>query len=184
MGFLVLSAGFIFGTLALLLLFMRFVLVVVTVHHQSMSPTLEGGDRVLVWRNWPSRWLRKGQIVIVAPGPLQAPDGSPFGVPSPYIKRIVAMPGETFTTLVDQLHEVLRPHLGVEYDQAGKKEWKIPEGHVFLQGDFPVAGADSRVWGPVPVQKVLGVVLVKLSGSADARAQDAPIRPWPDEHRP
>ena len=41
------------------------IMVVVRVEHDSMSPALRHGDRVVVWRHWPTRWLRHGHIVLV-----------------------------------------------------------------------------------------------------------------------
>src|SRR6266571_228509 len=72
----------------------RTALVVVTVQYTSMSPTLEDGDRVLVWRYWPARWLRKGQVVIVWPW-LSASTSWRLMRQSevvPFIKRVIALP--------------------------------------------------------------------------------------------
>ena len=37
--------------------------------------------------------------------------------------------------------------------------WDVPAGHVFLLGDCPAASRDSRQWGPLPAEAVLGRVL-------------------------
>ncbi|KAI8918957.1 peptidase S24/S26A/S26B/S26C [Entophlyctis helioformis] len=39
-------------------------------------------------------------------------------------------------------------------------EWKtVPQGHVWIEGDEPHRGIDSRVFGPVPIGLVIGRVL-------------------------
>ena len=47
--------------------------------------------------------------------------------------------------------------------------WKVPEGHVFLAGDNRQVSYDSRSFGPIPEQKVLGKVFgVWKDGGFDA----------------
>jgi signal peptidase I len=53
--------------LLLALVLTRTCLLVITVINQSMVPTLEAGDRVLVLRKHLIPRLRKGQIVVVTP---------------------------------------------------------------------------------------------------------------------
>lgn len=155
----ILAGLFVAGGVALVLFF-RFRLVVVTVRSQSMSPTLEDGDRVLVWRNWPLRWLRRGQIAIVWPRELPVGGPPPFGVATPYIKRIVALPGEVVLSSLSGLQELIRADQQRFYDPDGQREWNVPAGHIFVQGDFPLAVSDSRIWGPIPVESVRGIVVM------------------------
>ena len=48
----------------ILILFLRLGCTIVTIHGDSMSPTLVTGDRLLVFKLFPRLWLRKGKIVI------------------------------------------------------------------------------------------------------------------------
>src|SRR5262245_32728297 len=74
----------------------RMFLLVITVQYSSMSPTLEHGDRVIAIRRLPKSWLRKGQIVLIWPLPgVRLPVPADYQEP-PYIKRIIAVSGETF----------------------------------------------------------------------------------------
>ena len=49
----------------------------------------------------------------------------------------------------------------------GQGSWTIPEGHLFLLGDCPAASQDSRHWGPLPAESVLGVVADTVPISQD-----------------
>lgn len=131
--------------------------VVVTVQGQSMLPTLDECDRVLVWRFWPARWLRRGQIVII-----EHLGQRLEGYPS-FIKRITGLPGDKIITSIYDLSDHVKPSQLAEYDSQGQRIWYIPPGHLFVQGDNRLGSVDSLSWGPVPFQQVGGVVLKKLS---------------------
>ena len=165
---------------------MRLFLVVVTVEQESMFPTLLHGDRVLVLRHWPARWLRRGKIVIVRPrqleyAPIDEPKSSgkpgrrfgcilgigskPFGDEDPSIKRVVGLPGETLVTYLTELDDVKRIHQRALHDQDGKRVWHIPPDHFFVQGDS-LYSTDSRDWGPSPFHNLLGLAFLKLPRQA------------------
>lgn len=152
--FLILLAS-IAGILSLALLFLRVLLLTATVELCSMAPTLKQGERVLALRLPLKRWLRKGQIVLIWPAPgmsIPAPAGYQG---APYIKRIVAMGGDTFALAPG---EKSSPFVSPDHPRI----WHIPPGHVFVRGDNPEPGMDSTVWGPVAMRYILAIVLMKL----------------------
>ena len=144
--------------------------VVIRVAGTSMVPTYQPGDRVLLRRGGRAA-LRRGQVVVfrrLPPVGRGSPDGmrSPDGVGSPdgtgrsgrpaglrdsdwLIKRIAAMPGDT---VPDQVAAGVR---------AGPGDL-VPAGRLVVLGDGPIS-ADSRHWGYLPVNNVLGVVIRRLS---------------------
>lgn len=141
------------------LTFVRVCLLVVTVINQSMSPTLEPGDRILALRKQMFPSLRKGQIVIFT---LQ--QTSRKGLPSEagpfYIKRIVALGGETVETAGSGIwREGMPAH-------QGRTSWYVPAGSIFVCGDNEHTSVDSRTWGPLPERSVQGVFLLKLTRKA------------------
>ncbi|HXV05197.1 MAG TPA: signal peptidase I [Solirubrobacterales bacterium] len=147
---------------------------------QSMEPTLDVGQRVLV-----NRFLYHfqdpaiGDIVVFHP-PVGAdhgtecgevaPEGQACAKPTPqessqnFIKRIVAGPGDTLS--VREGHPVVN---GVEKKDEPyitpcgggdacnlPKTIKIPPGYYFMMGDNRGASDDSRFWGPVPRSWIIG----------------------------
>jgi signal peptidase I len=132
-------------------------LVVVEVDGISMRPTYEPGDRVLVRRSRPGG-VRRGQVVVIERpdqhggwSRLPPLDGRLAGRHW-YIKRVAAAPGDRVpAAVVDAL--------------GSRGAALVPDGKLVVLGDNPRSD-DSRRWGYVPGERVLGVVVRQLSGSA------------------
>jgi signal peptidase I len=125
---------------------------VVTVAGDSMMPTLAPGDRVLVRRTRASQ-IRRGQVVV-----LQRPDahGCRAGLRHPasrggawMIKRVAALPGD------------IRPADCLP-TTAGSVARRVPPGQLVVLGDNASWSQDSRQFGYLPAQRVLGVVVRQL----------------------
>ncbi|GLW11749.1 S26 family signal peptidase [Microtetraspora sp. NBRC 13810] len=139
--------------------------VVVRVTGPSMAPTYRPGDRVLIRRVAGSK-LRRGQVVVFESaregrwrtGPLPAPEGAKW-----LIKRVAALPGDPVPPDVARVVHA--------FDGA-----LVPEGRLVVVGDGELS-ADSRHWGYLPADRVLGVVVRGLSPartqSGEAAASEA-----------
>lgn len=147
------------GIAFVIMMLMHYILLVVSVENGSMAPTLEAGDRVLMIRHWPTRWLCKGQIVLIELGCGGAAESMIFAV-TPYIKRIVALSGETLTISHTDIVANYSFNHKINNEQS-QQVWHIPAGYLFVQGDS-YQSVDSRIWGPLPLQSVVGVMLMKL----------------------
>jgi signal peptidase I len=147
---------------------------------ESMEPTLHPEERPLIdrvsylrWQDVPLLGLfaptqaaaqdapryvlgqgpRRGDIIVLHP-----PVGEPNG--TPYIKRIVALAGETVE--IKQFDGVYID--GVRLDEPYIKESPnynygpqvVPPGHVFVLGDNRRNSSDSHAWGPLNVQDIIG----------------------------
>jgi len=160
----------------------------------SMQPTMDPGDVVAVNRlayglsvpilakqvlHWadPSR----GDVII-----FNVPAAGDAGEPL-YIKRVVAVAGDTIEvrnnrvilngtpipvqqSAAGAIEQGGRPH--VLREGRGQLDnmpaYKIPAGHVFVMGDHRNNSADSRAWGPLPLERVRGkAVAVALSFDLD-----------------
>jgi len=146
---------------------------------ESMVPTLQIGQRVLVNRIGHSFSKPSVGDVVVFHPPLGA-DGDPrCGVQHPrtevcsrpvnqrddvnFIKRVVAGPGDKIA--IEQGHVILngkrqkepfaRP-CGVGEGCDYPDEITVPAGHYFMMGDNRGSSDDSRFWGPVPNDWIIG----------------------------
>lgn len=127
-----------------LLLLVRRTLVVTTVDGDSMAPSLRCGDRVLVRR---TRRIRRGQVVML--GYPRVPSGADTN--GQYLlKRVVAVTG-------DRLDDGWAAP-----DVSGLGGQVVPDGCAVVLGDNRPSSWDSRHYGFVPRQRVVGVMVRKL----------------------
>ena len=126
----------------------RFALV--TVSGTSMVPTLRPGDRVVV-RRVPAGALHTGDVVVLEhPGPTGRwvlPPSGRAGARRWMVKRTAAVAGEPVPAVVRLPGTV------------------VPAGHLVVLGDNPPDSADSRGFGYVPAERVLGRVVRRLPAS-------------------
>lgn len=121
----------------------------------SMEPTVMEGSTVLVWR-WPAATDRVGQGQLVV---FRSPhDGHSV------LKRVVAVAGQTVVIRDGVVHvdEVALDEPYVDprgVDGTFFREVRVPAGHVFVLGDNRPVSVDSRDFGPVPVEDLVGSVL-------------------------
>ena len=81
----------------------------------------------------------------------------------PYIKRVIGLPGETIT-IADGFVYVDGVKLDEPYIDGGITECNrsncepvvIPEGEVYVLGDNRRNSSDSRIFGPIPVENIIG----------------------------
>lgn len=149
------------------LLLLRTGLLVVTIRGQSMHPTFQHGDRILVLRRWLAGRPRKGQVIVLTPVmvPVEQPIFAEFREAC-YVKRIVATAGETFsaTLYANALPEIVLASRKRPAQLSSQVEsWQIPDDHVFVCGDNYEESIDSRSWGPLPLRNVRGMMVMKLS---------------------
>ncbi|GIH15642.1 S26 family signal peptidase [Rugosimonospora africana] len=148
---------------------LKAVLVVVTVTGASMEPALRSGDRVIVRRTL-GRRVRRGQIVMFRlPEQARPAAGTHPDLPPAepvrggrrlddrfLLKRAVAVPGDA---VPDRVDPALRRQAGTP----------VPENRLVVLGDNAPASFDSRNFGFVASDLVLGVVLRPVPGAVRER---------------
>jgi signal peptidase I len=162
----------------LLALFVRtFVVQAFKIPSGSMLPTLQIGDHLLVNKfSYGVKLPVTGTRLISRQGPARG-DVVVFRFPRDrsldYIKRVVAIGGDTIEvrekqTLVNG-EQVVSPHAhftsrDIMSSAAGPRDnfgpVTVPEGKVFVMGDNRDNSYDSRFWGFVDLQDVLGEALI------------------------
>jgi signal peptidase I len=148
---------------------------------ESMVPTLEIGQRVLVDRltkNFGD--YERGDVLVFKPPAGADNSRNICGVehnearsacPRPtdeqsdtnFIKRVVGVGGDRLSVRAGRVYIDGQP-LEEPYARIDDscpicnlpQEIRIPEGHYFMMGDNRGASADSREWGPVPEDWVIG----------------------------
>lgn len=145
---------------------------------ESMVPTLTVGQRVLVDRvsqNFSDP--HRGDVMVFKPP--KGADVNECGVPdrrgtacarptdgeseTNFIKRVVAVEGDRVAVKAGRVYidgerqeePYTRPDADCDICNL-PREITIPENHVFMMGDNRGESADSREWGPVPVDSLIG----------------------------
>ena len=131
---------------------------------ESMVPTLMVQDRLLVNKlaydiNAPNR----GDIAVFE---------NQQGLKDPLIKRVIALPGETVELREGDLYvngdRLDEPYLRRRTCDRAMPitctfgPTKIPKDHYFMMGDNRTRSVDSRYFGPVPEQDIIGEALVRF----------------------
>jgi signal peptidase I len=144
---------------------------------ESMKPTLNVGDRVLVNKlSYDLHDVNRGDIVV-----FEAPPRAQSGGIEDLVKRVIGRPGETVTFRDGQVFiddrplnepyledgvtttpsgETIPPGCGAPAN--GEPGCVVPPGTVFMMGDNREASKDSRVFGPIEQDTIVGRVFVRI----------------------
>jgi len=127
---------------------------VVSITGSSMEPAFRSGDRVLVRRG---RRPARGDIVV-----LERPHRPDTWATPPHttrlaarawiVKRIAAIPGDPMPAEVQAAMATA----------ATEPRALVPTGRIVVLGDNPAASLDSRSFGLVPLDRVLGRAIRRL----------------------
>jgi signal peptidase I len=149
-------------TLIIFLVIQNFVAQPYMVQQQSMERTLEPRQYVLVDKLTP-RWseYQRGDIIVFAPpADWSQPDGTPF------IKRVIGIGGDNLEIRDDGFIYINGIRLEEPYvyqvdgrpqpTRASQGRWVIPQGELFVMGDHRSNSADSRAFGSIEIDNVVG----------------------------
>ena len=130
-----------------------------SVSSTSMEPTFQDGDRLVV-NKLAYRFgdLDRGDIVVIDSGQVPgatAEDGESV------VKRVIGLPGEVVHATGGQVivndEQMDEPWLG-DVPTADFGPVTVPDDAVFVLGDARLKSIDSREFGPVPTDAVVGRV--------------------------
>ena len=163
--------------LAFLLLFMQSGVQNYRVEGSSMLPLLESSDGVFVNK---LSYLRVDAARAARWIPwLDAEEGAawrPFGAPERgdvvvfrwprderqyFVKRIIGLPGDKIRIRGGDVHrngELIREPYVERASGESIVERVVPEGHYYVMGDNRAESDDSRRWGSVPEENIIGEV--------------------------
>jgi signal peptidase I len=147
------------GALVVALLIKTFLFQAFYIPSESMDPTLEVGDRVLVnkqaYEGPLSHEIHRGDLIV-----FKKPEGEGDQGVQDLIKRVVGLPGETVTARDNVVYidgkPLDEPYLQDDVFTEQFDGEPIPEGHVFVMGDNRTDSRDSRFFGPIPEEDIVG----------------------------
>jgi signal peptidase I len=159
------------GAIAVVLLLKAYVVNPYRIPSSSMEPTLHcarpgdsceasRSDRVLANRLvYHVRDPRRGDVVVFDT-PQKAWDVC--GAGGTFVKRLIGLPGETVSERNGIIYIDGR-RLNEPYVQPGRRDqesggWEVPPGNYFFMGDNRRNSCDSRRWGAVPRDQLIGTV--------------------------
>jgi signal peptidase I len=130
----------------------------------SMTPTLERGDRVLVNKlSYKTHDVHRGDVIVFERPPGASQDDN--GIKD-LIKRVVAIGGDTIEGVDGAVYvngeRIEEPYLEDSTPTDNLPRQQIPEGHVFVMGDNRTNSEDSRVFGPIDEDTIVGRAFVKV----------------------
>jgi signal peptidase I len=150
----------------LVVLMNTFVARTYAVEQWSMEDTLHAGQRITVDELTPRfGGYHRGDIVVLhAPDPYDAAEDH-----VPIIKRVIGVAGDRIVVRNGHV-EVNGNVLDEPYvfegqptvPTARESSWTVPAGSIFVLGDHREVSLDSRIFGPVPLDRVIGRAWLRI----------------------
>jgi signal peptidase I len=136
----------------------QFIITAVVVRGRSMTPTLQDGERYFI-----NRWLlhfrepRRGDVVVI-----RDTGHNDFAV-----KRIIAMPSESIELRSGKVfinghffeEAYLAPGTQTYASTSPNKAWKLCAEQYFVMGDNRANSEDSRYYGTLAPDQIIGVLV-------------------------
>jgi signal peptidase I len=121
------------------------------VYGQSMEPNIHANQRLVIEKlSYRFHGPRRGDVVVLH---------DPSGSDELLIKRVIGLPGERVSVVNGQVFAdgvaLTEPYLDQDTENSDRS-WIVPPLHVFVMGDNRGASRDSRTFGPVAIDQLIG----------------------------
>jgi len=157
------------GALVVALLIKAFLVQAFYIPSESMVPTLEIGDRVLVNKlSYKLHDVNRGDLVV-----FERPEGEPDEDVKDLIKRVIGLPGDQLVIKDnavyvngDKLEEDYLPEGTVtkqgRLDCVDATPCVVPEDSIWVMGDNREHSFDSRYFGPIEENTIVGRAFLRI----------------------
>ncbi len=133
-----------------------------TISGRSMEPTLYHEDHIIAHK---TDNVDRGQIILIQdPGLADIANGTPEEPPK-LIKRVIGIPGDKITLQQNRLYvndELLIEDLPGEMAQDGEEVVQLADNEYFVLGDNYATSLDSRTFGPIKRETIIGRAIFRL----------------------
>lgn len=134
---------------------------------ESMAPTLAVGDHIVVTPYVFAATPQRGHVIVFRAGD------------ELFVKRVVATPGELLDSRLGQAriggYTLAEPYVLRTGSTGAIQAQVIPQDCYFVMGDNRADSLDSRGWGAIPRERIVGRARLILWSSASAGAHDPAI---------
>jgi signal peptidase I len=150
------------GALIVALIIKTFLFQAFYIPSESMVPTLKVGDRVLVNKlSYEAHDVHRGDIVVFERPPTDHPD--PI---KDLIKRVIGLPGDELESrdgvVIVNGKRLQEPYLAAGVRTDGLEKVVVPKGMIFVMGDNRGDSLDSRIFGPISQNLIVGRAFVRV----------------------
>lgn len=179
-SFLLELPGLLLAALVVAVLIKIFLVQPFYIPSESMVPTLLVDDRVMVSKlNYRFGEPQRGDVVVFENG-VDTDESLPEAVvravlealgirtsgAEDLIKRVVAVAGDEVEIRDNRLlvNDVVaaEPYLADHVDMPNLAPQTVPSGHVWVMGDNRDESSDSRTFGPVPIDSIVGEAVFRI----------------------
>jgi signal peptidase I len=161
------------GALIVAVLVKTFLIQVFWIPSGSMEETLDIGDRVIVSKvSYRLGDPGRGDVVVFEPETFEEESIltkvsrnllESVGLRTPesdLIKRVIGLPGETVeirdSTVLINGFPLREPYLAADLRMRDEGPWEVPAGHYFVMGDNRNSSNDSRRFGAIDGDRIVG----------------------------
>lgn len=128
----------------------------------SMQPTLQVRDRLLVEKlSYGYRDIRRGEIVV-----FRSPSAMAQPKKTDVVKRVIGLPGDTIEIRDGEVFvngkKLVEPYLAKGTTTSQPQRVVVPIDEFFVMGDNRGDSFDSRFWGTVPRDNIVGRVFYRV----------------------